>query len=155
MRRTTVARQSKSKRRCGTKPNSELPELVFWIDRSIGRHIVPAALRKTGRQVKHHDDEFPENAEDVDWLPIVGSRGWIIITQDHRIRTRPNERRAYQAAGARVFIVTASGLTGRELAELLVTKLRRIEEFVQNQPPGPFMARINRSEIVLYDVTTD
>jgi hypothetical protein len=105
--------------------------------------------------VKHHDDEFPEDAEDVDWLPIIGSRGWIIITQDHRIRTRPNERRAYYAAAARAFVVTATGLTGPELGELLVTRIRRMEKFVAEQPPGPFMARINRSEIVLYSVTAD
>lgn len=28
---------------------------------------------------------------DSDWIPVVAARGWVIITNDKRIRTRPHE----------------------------------------------------------------
>lgn len=28
---------------------------------------------------------------DPDWIPVVGDRGWTVITNDRRLRTRPTE----------------------------------------------------------------
>ena len=37
---------------------------------------------------------------------MAGSRGWIVLTKDERIRYRPNERRALLRSGVRAFILT-------------------------------------------------
>ncbi|MGH3833397.1 MAG: hypothetical protein ACRDRS_23670 [Pseudonocardiaceae bacterium] len=29
--------------------------------------------------------------DDPDWIPIVAARGWVVITNDRHIRTRPGE----------------------------------------------------------------
>ncbi|WP_440716920.1 hypothetical protein [Jongsikchunia kroppenstedtii] len=36
-------------------------------------------------------DILPLGISDSDWIPIVGNRGWVAITSDRRIRTRPAE----------------------------------------------------------------
>ena len=38
--------------------------LIFFIDRSLGRKVVPGALRTAGEEVRIHDDYFPQDAKD-------------------------------------------------------------------------------------------
>lgn len=55
---------------------------------------MPAALREAGWSVETHDDHFTQDTKDVDLLPEVGRRGWILLTQDARIRYHAAERDA-------------------------------------------------------------
>ena len=59
-----------------------------------GRKAVADALHKTGAKVEVHDDHFPVGALDVEWLPIVGERGWLILTKDGAIGRRLLEQMA-------------------------------------------------------------
>ena len=47
---------------------------------------MPEALRAAGAQVEIHDDNFPQGALDVEWLPEVGRRGWVLLPKDREIR---------------------------------------------------------------------
>lgn len=49
------------KRRSGA--SSEPPELIFFLDRPLGKHKVAKALRAAGVRVEIHDDHFPPNAK--------------------------------------------------------------------------------------------
>jgi hypothetical protein len=72
-----------------------LPEpLVFFVDRSLGRHIIPNALRDAGALVELHDDHFSQDAKDQVWLAEVGKRGWVVLTKDKRLRYRALETNA-------------------------------------------------------------
>ncbi|HEY0394100.1 MAG TPA: DUF5615 family PIN-like protein [Candidatus Elarobacter sp.] len=42
-------------------------------------------LRALEYDVVHLREHFAPNAKDEDWLPVVGKRGWAIVTVDHRI----------------------------------------------------------------------
>jgi hypothetical protein len=68
------ARDKKSKKRSATSSSKPLDEIVFFIDRSLGRKAVATALRKVGAQVEVHDDHLPQNAKDEEWLRFVGAR---------------------------------------------------------------------------------
>jgi hypothetical protein len=48
---------------------------VFFVDRSLGKHVVPDALRAAGAHVEVHDDHFAQDALDEVWLPAVGQNG--------------------------------------------------------------------------------
>ncbi|TVQ06020.1 MAG: hypothetical protein EA368_18070 [Leptolyngbya sp. DLM2.Bin27] len=58
---------------------SKQGEVVFFIDWSISQRSVPEALRATGATVETHLDHFPPEAADVDWLPAVSDRGWVVL----------------------------------------------------------------------------
>lgn len=81
---------------------------------------------------------FSTGTQDVDWLPQVGQRRWILITKDKSIRKREIELRALNQARVRTFVLTAAGLTGEEQAGVLKEALpamlrllrRRAEHFV-------------------------
>jgi hypothetical protein len=77
---------------------ARLASLTFFLDHQIGRYQVAEALRSAGAVVEVHLDHFRGAAPDMEWIPEVGRRGWVLITKDQNIRRNPLERAAYQAA---------------------------------------------------------
>ena len=73
-------------------------------------------LRDEGHVAHVQHNTFGSGTKDVDWLPEVGSRRWILITKDKQIRKREIELRALRQAGVRAFVLTSAGLTGESAA---------------------------------------
>ena len=87
--------------------------------------------------------------KDVDWLAALHGREWVVLTKDKNIRRRPLEAQALVAANLRVFVVTATDLTGDETGAVLVRALPRIRRFCRNHKP-PFIAGITQmSQVTL------
>ena len=58
---------------------------------------------------------------DVEWMPRVAHAGWIVITRDRRIRTRPAERKIFEEQGLRsVWIAGSKDLRPSEQLELIL-----------------------------------
>jgi hypothetical protein len=120
---------------------------VFFIDRSLGKHVVPDALRAAGVRVEVHDDHFPQNAIDEVWLPAVGQNGWAVLTSDDRIRYRHAEKGAAIAAGVALFIFAGKGMRGAAVADALVRALPAMLRLLANQR-RPFIAKVGRTGTV-------
>jgi len=75
-----------------------LASLTFFLDHQIGRYVVAEALRAASVHVEVHLDHFPGDKPDLEWIPEVGKRDWVLITKDQGIRRNPLERAAYEAA---------------------------------------------------------
>lgn len=143
-----TANGSKSKKRSGANSGSKPPEApIFFLDRSLGKKRIAAALRLAGATVRVHDDYFPPNAKDEDWLPRVGREGWVVLTKDHRIRYRNLERAALMNAGVGAFILTSGDLSGEEMAKIFVKALPAVSRFLTKHRK-PFIARLTRSGAV-------
>lgn len=89
-----------------------------------------------------HRDYFADNANDVDWLPVVAREGWIILTKD---QFNWLERQAILNAVGRAFLLIPGGLTG---AEQVAGALRRMLRLLQITP-APFVANYRSSEVTL------
>jgi hypothetical protein len=113
----------------------------------LGRKIIAERLRECGVQVEVHDDHFPQNALDEDWLSEAGKRGWIVLTKDDRIRYRPAALESYRANKVRVFIFSSGEMKAQEMAVAFIKALPRVLRLVQNKP-APFFARISRTGLV-------
>jgi hypothetical protein len=102
--------------------------------------------------VEIHDDHFPDQrTPDEAWLRFAGQRGWVVITPDARIRYRANEKAAVESARVRQFVLTARGLTGREIGELLAKALPKIRRLVEEFEP-PFIGKITKGvSVSLYE----
>lgn len=98
-----------------------------------------------------HDEHFPPDARDSDWLPEVGRRGWVVLMKDKRIRRNRLERDALLSAGVRAFVLTSGNLTGPEMAQVLAAHLVRMARILRGNP-GPFVAGVSRSGITVYRV---
>ena len=104
-------------------------------------------MREAGLEVRLHKEYFAEDERDEVWLPDVAQRGWIILTRDKRIRRRPIEKQALIASGAKAFVLTATDLTGQEMADILVKQINRIERIARKT--GPLVAAISRTTVTM------
>jgi hypothetical protein len=120
---------------------SKQGDIVFFIDWSISQRSVPEALRAAGATVETHLDHFPPETADVDWLPAVSDRGWVVLTKDEAIGRRPNEVVAIANADARVFILASGNLTREQMANLFVATWEKLEKFARSNP-APFIAKV-------------
>jgi hypothetical protein len=72
--------------------------ITFYIDRCLGNKLIVETLRSAGVTVEIHDDHFAKDAPDLDWIPEIGKRGWVVLTKDARIGTNQLERLAVASA---------------------------------------------------------
>jgi PIN like domain len=105
---------------------------------------VADALRQAGAVVEIHDDHFPQDVHDVEWLRDVGPRGWIVLTRDDQIRHRFHERTALIQAGVRAFVLARRSLSGPAMAEAFVQALPAMRRFVARYQ-APFIARVTQA----------
>lgn len=117
---------------------------VLFLDRSLGGQVVAGILREAGETVEVHDDHFPQDAPDEQWLPEVTRRGWIALTKDNAIRKHRLQRLMAARCGARLFVVTGGEMTGADIGASLVQMAGRIRKLVEKQQ-APFIATIQAS----------
>jgi predicted nuclease of predicted toxin-antitoxin system len=123
-----------------------LPEpLVFFVDRSLGRRVIPNALRDAGARVEVHDDHFSQDAKDQVWLAEAGKRGWVVLTKDKHLRYRAVETNALMSAKVRAFVLTARGdLSGAEIGQIFVKALSTMRRLCATGSGRPFVAHVSR-----------
>jgi hypothetical protein len=76
--------------------------------------------------------------DDPDWIPVVAARGWVVITNDRHIRTRPGE--ADQARDMGLLCVclrpTVNDATPWDFMMVLARHWVRVEELVGRAGPA-------------------
>jgi hypothetical protein len=121
-------------------PSAAPPE--FFIDRSLGRHVVPDALRQAGAVVYVMADVYGERIgqglSDEEWLRDAGGHGWVVLMKDAKIRYRPAELQVVIDHSLRAFCLTNANLRGVEMAERFVENLPRILR-IASEKPGPYI----------------
>jgi hypothetical protein len=84
--------------------------------------------------------------DDVEWIPIVAARGWVVITIDHHLRTRPHE--AMLAAQYGLKCVNLRGAGNLRRWDQLVRLIRHwsaVETFMEKRPAGPWWLSLTSS----------
>lgn len=115
---------------------------MIFIDRSIPKSVAEA-LKKVRDDIVWLEDVFNHRTKETEWLPEVGQRGWIVISRDKKIRTRPGERRILQESNVGCFIVAQKQNPTRwQYLKLLAATLDRIEETYE-ATPRPFIYKID------------
>jgi hypothetical protein len=116
--------------------------LEFFIDRSLGRHIVPEAVRAAGAVVHVMADVYGERIgqglADAEWLRDAGDSSWVVLMKDDKIRYRPAELEALTTSGVRAFCLTNANLRGADMAKRFVDQLAKITRIATNGP-GPYI----------------
>ena len=100
-------------------------------------------MLRTAGSVAHVQgpETFGTGTPDVNWLPQVGERGWILITKDKNIRKREIELRALNQSRVRAFVLTASVLTGEDQARVLKEALPAMLRLLRRRATN-FIARV-------------
>lgn len=134
------------KQPCGwpvTATGNTLPVLFF--DRDVGTAL-PRALNvlRLPTPVEFHQDHFPGDSQDDVWMPIVGSRGWILIGHDRMHHRRDPERSAIRDYSMGCFYIWGSQARRWEKMRCFLNAYERVLEAI-DATPKPFIYRINPS----------
>ena len=109
-----AAKRKRSRTRSGTSLES-LSFYKFFLDRALESYEVRDALKAMGARVETHRDHFRDDAPDVEWLPTIAARGWVILSKD---QFNYLERSAIKHAKGRAFLLVRGELSGRGFAHL-------------------------------------
>ena len=118
-------------------------QTIFFIDRCLGKHPIVENLRAMGITVEIHDNHFPQNTLDAEWIPKVGEWGWVILTKDEQIARNTLERQAVTRAKIRMFTLASTKLTGEEIAIAFQKAIIPMLKFIEKNDP-PFIAKVYR-----------
>ena len=115
--------------------------VVFFTDRDLGLQF-PAILHDSAIQVERHADHFAPDCSDEVWLREVGSRGWIAVMHDGRIRYKPNELAAVIQHDVALLVVIGDAPYA-DLARSFVSTLPRVLAFLAAHRP-PVIGKVYR-----------
>lgn len=124
-------------------PSGRVPKLLdpstatFFLDRSVGKHTVSAALREQGVDVRHMGEIYPYDGQfisDPEWILRCGQNGWVAITKDGRLVG--DHWGSIELAGLRLFVFPNANLTGAEMATRIRNNWNRMLSHVRR--PGPY-----------------
>lgn len=110
-------------------------------------------LRRSGRDdvvYPGHENlpEVPLGTPDLDWMPVVGDRGLIVLTRDRRIRTRPAELAAYMEHGIRsVWIGAKRDLGPHDQLKLFLLHEGRLRRQIVKRGTGPWALALSASGV--------
>jgi len=117
---------------------------MIFIDRSVPRGVADA-VKKMRDDVIWLEDEFPHSVSDQEWLARAGNEGWLVITHDKKVRTRPGERRAIMEHGVGCFILTyKQDLKKEEILALISSNLGEMERRFESTP-RPFIYTVSKN----------
>lgn len=81
---------------------------------------------------------------DVDWIPQVAARGWLIVTRDNAIIENRNEIAAVRENNAEMVALNRKDAANKwGQLEVFMTRWRDIEDLTDQ--PGPFIWRASRT----------
>jgi hypothetical protein len=121
----------------------------FFVDRSLGRHLIPDALRQAGF-IAHtltsvYGEKRAQEVSDEEWIALVGEHSWVVLTKDAAIRRRAVELAAAEKHAVKMFCLTNAGLSGEEQRERFLTNIHRIVQ--RSQKPGPWICGVYENRV--------
>lgn len=117
---------------------------MIFFDRSVPRSVADALARIRG-DVMWLEPEFPHDTPDEVWLAEAGARGWIVVTRDRRIRTRPAEREAIVRNGVGAFVLLQRRpMSAADVLDVVVANLGAMER-CDRETPRPYIFSVSRA----------
>ena len=66
---------------------------MIFVDASVPRTVADA-VKRVRPDARWKLDLLPCDTKDEVWLEAAGKQGWLVLTRDKHVRTRPGKRRA-------------------------------------------------------------
>jgi PIN domain-containing protein len=144
-----AARRKRSRKPSAGSAHSLSPsppdDFVVYLDENLCyTRAILDVLTKLGIRFERHLTHFSPGTLDEAWLPLVGSKGWILLTSDKRIRYNSLEKLALELHAVREFVFTSGNMSGQDMADALQRALNKMRTFCARTKP-PFVASITRT----------
>ena len=127
------------------RTSTEVDHWTLFFDRDVGISL-PKALEilRLQTRVEYHQNHFPADSQDDEWMADVGSRGWIVIGHDSQ-----HHRRQVELSAIRQYDIGCFYLWGRhaprwEKMRCFLNTYQRILDAV-GSTQRPFVFRITQT----------
>jgi hypothetical protein len=130
----------RSKRRSAAKAKRP-KKPIYYIDESLGSRL-PEELKRHGFKVVPHRKLFPAGVDDEVWCREVGRLGYVALTKDSAMRSRPTERNAIRAGRLREFALCSGSMVAEAMAAAFIRARTSMEDLIHSRN-GPFIARVS------------
>ena len=117
--------------------------LTLFFDRNIGLRV-PKALRALRPPIAIQDHQqvgFAIDAPDDEWLAKVGTKGWVVITQDRKFHKETLELAALQDHSVRCFYLHGGSDAMWSTFCNFISAFPRIVE-IAREVPAPFIYQV-------------
>jgi hypothetical protein len=118
-------------------------QYTYFLDRALGKSV-GYTLRSLGVNLAFHHEHFLPDAPDLEWLPIVSQRGWVVLTKDANIGRNVLEVQQIARYQAKVFVLVSASLSRQQMVDIFVNSIDNLERITQGNN-APFIAKIYRS----------
>ena len=105
-------------------------------------------MRAAAFNVEAHDAHFAQNTPDIEWIPQVVKRKWVILTGDKCIARNSLEIDALMTAGGQAYLPKGQ-MRPSEFAECIIkTRVKLIRHYRKNNKykKAPYIAKIKRND---------
>jgi hypothetical protein len=112
--------------------------VTFFFDNHHSPELLER-LREQGVDAVHLRDQFSDRGlDDALWIPEIAARGWVLVTGDHRLRSRHGERAVFRQARLIAFFLEAgyTNKTRRVQIQWLLGQWPAIEALAAAAQPG-------------------
>lgn len=127
------------------------PSVVYFADENLlgmGKLLCRAGRPDVLHPGHEALPEIPRGTADLDWMPVVGARGFVVLSRDRRIRTRPVELRAYWEHGIRsVWLGAKQDMSPSEHVGLFLRYEARLQREITKRGAGPWALAMSPSGI--------
>jgi len=126
--------------------------VTYFFDNNISPRLVNI-LRELDVDALHLKQVFPENTDDVDWIPRAGQEGRIVITADREIRRNTAERAALRQNNVTALFLQRAFLkrTKWPQAEWLIKHWLKIDAQAQKLRQGTTMLISDNGKLISLD----
>lgn len=114
--------------------------MKFFIDNNLSPHLA-AGMKAFQEPVVHLRDMFPEDTDDVVWLPEIGRNEMFLITRDWETRKKPAELQSIKDNKVGAFYLGGKERNRCQLIRQLVLNWPRIKELA-HKTRRPFAFRV-------------
>ena len=128
---------------------TDAPPVLFF-DRDVGIALPEAlGVLKLPTRVEHHQNHFPIDSRDDDWMPRVGSSGWILIGHDSHHHHEESELLAIKQHEMGCFYLWGGGALRWEKMRCFLRAYENILEAAA-KTPRPFIYRVTEKGRLTY-----
>jgi hypothetical protein len=123
---------------------------TYFFDVCLGKRI-PQALQtlRPPEEIRYHlGENFDHAAPDDEWLSVVGTHKWIVISQDTRFHRNEAAIAAIKQHSVGCFYISGANSTAWATSQLLISQWDRIREITDNEKK-PFIYKILRNQTVV------
>jgi PIN like domain len=125
-----------------------MPNPSFFVDRSMGAHLFPAALRAVGWTLVTMDERYGTRGRavpDIEWIADAAQSGEAMICKDLAIARVPHEAQAIVMNDARIFALSVANVSAQEMVRRFVNNQVQIYRMAARS--GPYVVSVRETSI--------